>query len=54
LFGLFATLLVSNGDRWSPTLSSRAAATVGSVQAESVARSMRTARISTALSLDEI
>ena len=35
LFVLFAALLASNGDRWSPTLSSRAAATVGSSQAAS-------------------
>ena len=42
LFGLFATLLVSNGDLWSPTLSPRAAATVGSPQAASVALPVRT------------
>jgi protoheme IX farnesyltransferase len=54
LFVLFAALLASNGNRWSPTLSSSAAATVGSPQAASVARPVRTARSSTDLSADEV
>jgi protoheme IX farnesyltransferase len=53
LFVLFAALLASSGDRWSPTLSSRAAATVGSPQGASVARSVRPGR-STSLSADEV
>jgi protoheme IX farnesyltransferase len=54
LFVLFAALLASNGNRWSPTLSSRAAATVGTPQAASVARPVRTGRSSTSLSADEV
>ena len=54
LFVLFAALLASNGNRWSPTLSARAAATVGSPQAASVARPVRTAPSSISLRADEV
>jgi heme o synthase len=54
LFMLFAALLADSGNRWSSTLSGRAApTTVGSVQGESVPRAVRTAR-STKLSADEV
>ena len=54
LFVLFAALLASNGNRWSTTLSARAAATVGSPQAASVARPVRTAPSSISLRADEV
>jgi protoheme IX farnesyltransferase len=57
LFALFAALLASNGgSRWSSMLSERAAPTeVGSVvQADSVARPVRTTRSFTGLSADEV
>jgi heme o synthase len=56
LFALFAALLVGNGgNRWSSMLSARAAPTaVGSVQAQSAARPVRTAHSSTSLSADEV
>jgi heme o synthase len=55
LFVLFAALLASNSNRWSTTLSARAALTAaGSVQAESAARPVRTARGSTGLGGDEV
>ena len=54
LFVLFAALLASNGNRWSPALSSRAAATVGSPQAVSVARPVLSTRGLTGLSADEV
>jgi protoheme IX farnesyltransferase len=54
LFGLFATLLASNGDLWSPRLSPRAAAAVGSSQAAIEALPVRTGPSSTRLSADEV
>jgi heme o synthase len=54
LFVLFAALLASNGNRWSTTLSARAAATVGLPQAASVARPVRTAPSSISLRADEV
>jgi protoheme IX farnesyltransferase len=54
LFVLFAALLASNGNRWSTTLSARAAATVGSPQAASVARPARTAPSSISHRADEV
>jgi protoheme IX farnesyltransferase len=51
---LFAALLASNGNRWSNTLSARVAATVGSPQAASVARPLRTAPSSISHRADEV